>query len=155
MSIFSFLDEEQSFFLILKWEPRGVLTSLAFILNLSRTCSIYFSCDNYSLLTFLSQRICIPKICLAGPKSFISNDLNKSFFKFPITSTSFSIVNISSTYSRRITNLPLGNFLTYTQWSAFVLVYPWPIINESNILYHHLGACLKPYKLFFNLYHIG
>ena len=123
MSPISFFDEEQDLFFNLKWEPSGVLTGLAcFILNLSRTRSIYFSCDNHSFLTFLSCRICISKIYVAGPKSFISNDLNKSFFKFPITPTSCPIINISSTYSRRITILPLRNFLTYTQWSAFVLM---------------------------------
>ena len=162
MSFFSFLDEEQDFFLSLKWAPRGVLTSLAcFILNLSRTYSIYFSCDNHSFLAFLSCRICIPKIYLVGPKSFISNDLNKSFFKFPITLASCPTINISSTYSKRITNLLLGNFLTYTmicicpcvpvthhEWVKLLVPLSWST-TVLELASSHINSSLtcKPYVL--------
>ena len=61
--------------LSLKCLASGTLTGFALsMLNLLRAFSMYFSCDSHinflewSLITF------IPRICLAGPKSFKSNE---------------------------------------------------------------------------------
>jgi len=40
--------------------------------------------------------------------------------------------------------------LTKTQWSVSVFLKSCSVIKESNSWYHYLGACLRPYKLFFS-----
>ncbi|KAK9142432.1 hypothetical protein Syun_011832 [Stephania yunnanensis] len=62
-----------------------------------KTCSTYFSCDTHNFLDLLSRIICMPRICFAGPRSFISKELDNSFFKFPIKETLCPTINISST----------------------------------------------------------
>ena len=37
------------------------------------------------------------------------------------------------------------------QWSEMILLYPRLIIMESNLLYQHLGTCLRSYRALFNL----
>lgn len=69
--LFSSSEVEQHFLLNLKWLPREELTCLvSFILYLSSNLSIYLCWDN-NFLEFRSHVICIPKICLAPPRSFI------------------------------------------------------------------------------------
>ena len=45
------------------------------MLNVSKIFVTYFSCDNHNTFLVLSRTMCIPKICLAGPRSFMANDL--------------------------------------------------------------------------------
>ena len=60
----------------LKWEAKGTETGFTlFIPNLKSIFSIYFCYDNHSLPLLLSLKISMPKICLAAPRSFISNIL--------------------------------------------------------------------------------
>ena len=89
MSSFSSWLVGQLYLLSLKWLANGVLIGLALcMLNLSKTHSTYFSYNNHSFLDFQSCKICIPKMCLASPRSFMSNTFDNSFFQianhFPI-----------------------------------------------------------------------
>ncbi|MFS8030661.1 hypothetical protein Hanom_Chr17g01536671 [Helianthus anomalus] len=81
MSSISSFEEGQSLSVSLKLGVRGELTDLALsMLNLRSTFSMYCSCDMCNFFEALSLVIRIPRICFAGPKSFIENDLINSFF---------------------------------------------------------------------------
>ncbi|KAJ0877910.1 hypothetical protein HanRHA438_Chr10g0433801 [Helianthus annuus] len=58
---------------------------------------MYFSWDSVTEPSFLLLVILIPSICLAGPKSFISNSLDICFFNLLISFISEPAINISST----------------------------------------------------------
>ena len=109
--ILFFSVDGQDFLLNLKGPTSGLETGFEyFILNLSSIHSIYLSRYSPSLPTFLSCRISIPKICFAVPKSFMSNVFDNSLFNFRIMFASCPIINISSTYNKRMMNLLLRNF---------------------------------------------
>ena len=74
----------------------------------------YFSCDNHSNFFVRSQTLCIPRICLAGPISFIEKDLLKAFFIIPILIRFHPTINMSSMYMRRIRKFLPSNFFTNT-----------------------------------------
>ena len=123
LSFFFFVDG-QDFLLNLKCPASEVETRFEFfILNISSICSIYLSCNNHCLPAFLSHRISILKICFTVPSSFMSNVFDNSFFNFRIMSAFCPIINISSTYNKRMMNLPLGNLHTYTHGYAIGLLY--------------------------------
>ena len=126
--------------------------TLSHVKSLKYFLNLFFSWDNHNLVLALSLVIFIPRIFLASSKSFRAKDLLRSLFSFAILLVSRPTINISSTYKNRMTKSPSENFLTNMKWSMFVLLYPWCKIKESNFLYQSLGACFKPYLLFFNLH---
>ena len=84
------------------------------MLNLSRNFATYLSCDNHSNFLVLSLTMCIPKICLAGPRSFMENNFPKSFVKLTIFFVSCLTTNMSSTESKIIKKSPSSYLLTNT-----------------------------------------
>ena len=90
-------------FLYIYIESTGFASNM---LNLSKIFVTYFSCDNHNTFLVLSQTICIPKIYLAGSRSFMTNDLPSAFFKLPIFLVSCPTINVSSTYNMRIKKSP-------------------------------------------------
>ena len=92
-------------------------------------CSLRFRSQllfyNHNSFLVQSRTMRIPRIYFVGPMSFIVNDLLRAFFKLPIFFGSSPTISMSSTYTRRMTKSPPSNFFTNTQWSAYVLWYPW------------------------------
>ena len=78
---------------------------------------------------------------LRQPHVFIVNDLVTTFF------ASCPMINILSTYNRRMRKSPPSYLFTKTQWSACVLWNACSVMKDSNFYYHCQGACFKPYKL--------
>ena len=73
------------------------LTNFVFsILNIWSTFIVYFYYDKHNNLFVLSQTMCIPRICFAGPISFIAKDSLKAFFKILILFISCLTINMLS-----------------------------------------------------------
>ena len=80
--------------------------------------------------------MCIPRICLAEPISFIDKDLLKTFFNVPILIWSRPTINMSCILSRRIRRSPSSNFFTNTlgQFACRgTLGLPWRIQTSGTI----------------------
>jgi hypothetical protein len=85
ISSFSVLLLGHCFELSLWWPASGEVTDLAsFNLNLSSTFSMYLSYKSQSSFFDLSKEIFMPSIFLAGPKSFMANDLLNAFLRWAI-----------------------------------------------------------------------
>ncbi|KAL5720110.1 hypothetical protein ACHQM5_012808 [Ranunculus cassubicifolius] len=69
------------------------------MLNRVRIFSMYCSCDSHNFPCPLSRVICIPRICRAWPRSFISKDLANSAFNFEMRSLLCPTISMSSTYN--------------------------------------------------------
>ena len=131
----------------LKWFVNGVVLGLASLtLNLLGIFSMYNSWDRFKVSADLSREIFIPKICFAGPKSFISNVVDNLVFRLLIYLVLDPAINISSTFKSRKTYESVY-FLKKQQGSFLALQNTLLVINESNFLYYFLGACFSPYKL--------
>ena len=88
-------------------------------------------------------------MCLAAPRSFISNsieswDFNSAIKPFPLP------INMSSTY-KTITNKLSPSNLKYIQWSDLDHTNPKLNTYVSNFWYYILGIYFESYKDFFNL----
>lgn len=83
---------------IWKLLAKCLLTGLALpMLNLCKTWLMYSVWDTYKTPFFLHLVTYIPRIFLAGPKSFMSNYFDNYIFKFLILSIPKPAINTSST----------------------------------------------------------
>jgi hypothetical protein len=87
----------------------------------------------------------IPYKYFKYPKSFIPNLCARDFFNLGISSSSFPITIISSTYTIKTVTCHWNECLMKSVWSNL-----W--IAQENCLNHALRNCFRPYKTFFSLH---
>ncbi|MFS7906854.1 hypothetical protein Hanom_Chr01g00064101 [Helianthus anomalus] len=85
----------------------------------------------------------IPRKYFSLPMSFISNSWNRFSFNFVISTLSFPVMIISSTYKiRHVTSFPLC--LMNKVWSELLCLNPYPFIASVNLPNQARGDCFRP-----------
>lgn len=120
------------------------------ILNLFKMSWAYFFwCRNTPLLMYFNF---ILKKYDKFPRSDVSNSYINSALHFMISSSFDHVIRKSSTYIYKRIWLGLFASLTYISCSKVHFLNPSLITKSSILLFQVLGAYVKPYKAFLNMY---
>lgn len=124
----------------------------------TRLQPIILASFNKSNTYFLSERkmswfdlkISIPRKYFKEPKSLISNYFANLLLSYTISTSSFHVTNMSSTYAIRVVIL-ITWCLRDNVWYAWACLWPTltkVVMNHSN---HVGGNCFNQYNTFFSL----
>src|SRR5918997_1857322 len=92
-----------------------------------------------------------PRQNFNSPRSVISNSTSSLDLSHANLAKILANMIKSSTYNKTINKYSLV-CLMYNEWSAWLLVKPSLVKNESIHWYHALGDCLSLYKDFLSLH---
>ena len=112
-------------------------------------------------VTYFQRKIQIPYLeCATSilrkyfniPNSLISNSLIKYYLKVYLSSSSFLVMMMSSTYIKRAVTPLESECLMNNVWFPWLCLYPMFFITFANLPNHALGVYFNLYKAFFSLH---
>ena len=94
----------------------------------------------------------IPRKYFNLPNSLISNSLVKHCLKVCFSSSSFPVMMMLSTYTKRVVSSLESECLTNNVWSPWLCLYPMFFITFANLPNHTLRDYFSMYRDFFSLH---
>ena len=101
---------------------------------------------------YLECATSIPRKYFNLPNSLISNSLVKHCLKVYLSSSSFPIMMMSSTYTKRAVTSSESECLMNNVRSLWLCLYPMFFITFVNLPSHTFGDCCSLYRAFFSLH---